>query len=193
MTKSSATSIKICLVLCVCLLLTSCDTSITMFIKLSSIKTETMTTVMVSSSNGKCPRGLVEFECVGGVFTSKVPVITVSNLSRLKSQQFGLFHGDGGNLIIFINKNFLDGVRKQMQLDRFRIGPVTANVHNDTNKSFSIGVSGVWLEGVGAVGKQIEIYHMPPDSKISIRLSDTGTTALFNNGAEPVATIIQSS
>lgn len=177
----------------VILSLSSCKVSVQSTIYASSLKSRDsfMVEVLVRIENSDCPKQSIEgYRCKNGAIIAKVPVLTSKNLSMIKGERFGAYYGDGKNLILFINGVYLDGLNSKLVSNNVSIKSISVEMVNDTDRNFSFGASGVWIDGIGAIGQGVEYFDLKPKGRIVISLSDTGIYSLMRYGVEPVATFI---
>ena len=177
----------------VLLSLSSCRVTVQSTIYASSLKSmdSFMVEVLVRIENNECPDKNIEgYSCDKGLILTEAPLLTSRNIDRIKGERFGVYYGDGKNIILFINGRYLNDLNSKLIENHVNINDISIVLVNDTNDIFNFGASGVWIDGIGAVGQGVEFFTLKPTERIIISLSDTGIYSLMRYGVEPLATFI---
>lgn len=120
-----------------------------------------------------------------------LPLVQALDIETLKTTPIAMFRGKNNTLIMFLKKDVLNGLRKEL----FRNNESNLSmmlkyeIANDTKFNIALAVSSAWVNDDVAVGQQLSVFTVPADNYITITMSDTGVAALLRTGTEPVSII----
>lgn len=120
-----------------------------------------------------------------------VPLIQSSDIETLKTTPVALFRGKNNTLIMFLKRDVLNGLRKELFKNNendLRLS-LKYEIANDTKFNILLATSSAWINDSIAVGQQLSVFTVAADNYITITLSDTGVSALLRTGSEPVTII----
>lgn len=120
-----------------------------------------------------------------------IPLVQSTDIETLKTTPIALFRGKNNTLIMFMKKDVMNGLRKELfrNNENNLAMSLKYEIANDTKFDIVLAVSSAWINDSIAVGQQLSVFTVPADNYITITMSDTGVAALLRSGSEPVSII----
>lgn len=184
---------KVAMLLLFCVLISSCKTTVSIYIPLSALLKSTMIEVPIKMSSDTCAGGLgfkklgmdvtnVLCDGAGGRWSGSIQLVDHNTKEMLLKQPLTIYHGSGNNIIIYIREDALKALERQINPSnvRFRI-----QFSNDTEVQQEMYVRGIWVNG-NPIGSEGGLLVVPPEVELELELSDVATTMLLINGMEGV-------